>query len=321
MKILNIHLRDRNFAPRPATFARMEPTFDLISTGEYLIDLISTNYTDTFSDATEYKRIPGGSPANMCMNMARAGAKTKLIATVGQDDNGTLLIDLVQRLGVNGEDIRRSELPTTLILVTRSREVSNFEAYRSADTELTAAQFSGSSAKIFHTTCFALSREPARSSILRAAAEARLSGSVLSLDANYAPKIWPDPAEARRTVIQYISHGAHLKMSEVDYERLFEEPLKDLNQAADKLLTYGAGEVVLTLGGEGCFVANRKERHRLTARNVTVKDTTGAGDAFWAGYWTGWLRGESALDRCRTGMRLAELKLGHFGPLPDRVSI
>lgn len=299
----------------------MNATFDLISTGEYLIDLISTNYTDTFRDATEYKRIPGGSPANMCMNMARAGAKTKLIATVGDDDNGTLLVELARRIGVDCTDIRRSELPTTLILVTRSREVSNFEAYRSADKELLAEQFGRVRSKIFHTTCFALSRQPARDIILQAAAEARTAGSVLSLDANYAEKIWPDREEARRTVVRYIAHGAHIKMSEVDYERLFEETLTDLDAAADKLLSYGAGEVVLTLGGEGCYVANRQERHRLPGRSVLVKDTTGAGDAFWAGYWTGWLRGESALDRCRTGARLAEMKLGHFGPLPDRVEL
>lgn len=297
---------------------------DFLSAGEYLIDLISTNYTDSFADATEYKRIPGGSPANLAMNLARLGRKVQLVATVGQDTNGHLLIDLAQRLGVDCSAIRRSMDPTTLVLVTRSREVSAFEVYRSADVDLREEQFSDTqleASKVFHTTCFALSQQPAQSLLLNAAHRAAELNTTLSLDANYAEKIWPDRPGAQRVVREYIGLGAHLKMSEVDYARLFEREVREPKRVAHELLEMGAHCVVLTLGGEGCYYLDATTEGHLPARPVAVKDTTGAGDAFWSGYWHGWLDGKDLPGRCETGRAVAELKLGHFGPLPDRVEL
>ena len=81
----------------------------------------------------------------------------------------------------------------------------------------------------------------------------------------------------------------------------------------------GASEVCLTLGGDGCWVADSNERHFLPTRPVVVKDTTGAGDAFWSGYLTAWLEGLSLLGKVKAGRRMAEFKLGYFGPLGKEV--
>ena len=87
----------------------------------------------------------------------------------------------------------------------------------------------------------------------------------------------------------------------------------------DFFLEMGASEVCLTLGGDGCWVADAKERHFLPTRPVIVKDTTGAGDAFWSGYLTAWLEGGTLLDKAKAGRRMAEFKLGCFGPLGKEV--
>lgn len=297
---------------------------EVVSAGELLIDLISTDFADSFEAATEYRRLPGGSPANMAANLTRLGKRAALVATVGQDGAGNFLRDYVTRLGLGTAGLRQVDSPTTLILVTRSREVSQFEAYRSADVLINAEQLAaaGSSrARLFHTTCFALSREPARSAILEAAAAAAAAGVKLSIDANYAARIWPDRAEARRAVARYISHGALVKFSEVDYERLYGEAVKDPATAARRIHDLGAGMVCLTLGAEGCYVDDGRDPFLLESRPVDVKDTTGAGDAFWAGFLAGWLEGRSWRDCARHGRSLAELKLTHFGPLPERVSL
>ena len=86
-----------------------------------------------------------------------------------------------------------ADVPTTLILVTRSKTVSDFEAYRGADTHILPSQISDtmlSNAAIFHTTCFALSLNPAQNTILDAASRATTLGCRLSIDVNYAQKIW-----------------------------------------------------------------------------------------------------------------------------------
>lgn len=124
--------------------------------GELLIDLISTEFAESLDVISNFKRLPGGSPANLCMNMARLGNNTKLVATVGNDNLGQYLKSFVQSLPIDCKDLMQCDLPTTLILVTRSKSTANFEAYRSADCQILPSQLSDTVLKntsIFHTTC------------------------------------------------------------------------------------------------------------------------------------------------------------------------
>lgn len=299
-------------------------THDLIAIGELLIDLISTDYADNLSQADTYKRIPGGSPANLAGNLARLGKRVGLVAGVGEDAAGTFLKGFVTDLGLDVSRVRQVPEPSTLILVTKSREVSAFTAYRAADTQIrlndTDLEWIAQS-RIIHTTAFALSKEPARSSILSAVRHATEAGRQISIDANYAPQIWPDREKARQVISEYLSHGALAKFSEVDYERLFEEKVIDPKIAAQRILDLGASLVCFTLGEEGVFVLTKEESFHLPARKIEVKDTTGAGDAFWAGFLSAYLD-ELPLQQCaKAGRSLAEMKLGIFGPLPQRVDV
>lgn len=296
--------------------------YDILAVGELLIDFISTDFAENMDETENFKRLQGGSPANMCMNMARLGNKARLAATVGNDDMGHFLFNSVQKTGVDCHQLKRVDTPTTLILVTRSKTVANFEAYRGADKEITLDQFPENiyeETRIFHTTCFALSLEPAQSTVLQAARLAVQHGCRLSIDLNYAEKIWSDRAKAQEITKEFCSLGALIKISEVDWERLYQSPLTDYKAAAQHFLDLGAHQVCVTLGSEGCYAANAEEGHFLPARKVTVKDTTGAGDAFWSGYLTAYLDEKSILDCAKAGRRMAEIKLGTFGSLPMKV--
>ena len=296
---------------------------DILCVGEILIDLISTDFAESMDEAESFKRIPGGSPANLGMNMKRLGNNVRLVSSVGNDDMGDFLINYVQKLGLDTVSMKRVKVPTTLILVTRSKNVSNFEAYRGADCQIQMSQMPQSLLKnvaIFHTTCFALSKMPAQANILRGAKRAVENGCTLSIDVNYAQKIWQDQKAAQAVVAEYCSHGAFVKVSEVDWERLYGSKLTDAPTAAQHFLNLGAKDVCVTLGGDGCFVASNTEGGDfLPARPVEVKDTTGAGDAFWSGFLTARLDGHTIINAAKAGRRMAELKLAHFGPLPQKV--
>ncbi len=302
----------------------------IISAGEFLVDLISTDYADSFREADRYQRIPGGSPANLAMNLARLGVAVGLAATVGQDDSGALLLDRAIAAGVRTEAIRRTGEPTSLILVTKSRAVSNFEAYRMADRHIQPDQFPAEwigAGPILHTTAFALSQDPARSTILGLAERIVAAGGKLSIDLNYAGKIWPDRLEALWVITQYLQAGgadagALVKCSDVDYERLFGEPLEDKAEAIEILRDLGAGVVCLTLGKEGSYTAAEgMTDFSLPARHVDVKDTTGAGDAFWSGFLAAHLVGKDWEDCARAGRAVAERKLTRVGPVTENLEL
>lgn len=302
--------------------SRRHKRIDILAAGELLIDFISTDFTDKLDEASLFRRLPGGSPANLCMNMARLGNKVTLVASVGNDDMGLYLANFVTSQGVDIHHLRRVDTPTTLILVTRSQHVSNFAAYRGADYCISQEQFPEhllDDISIFHTTCFALSREPASSVIMASARKAAARGCQLSIDANYASKIWPEQQEARGIVEEYAAMGAIIKISEVDWERLYDAPLAKPEHTCRHFLQLGARTVCLTLGAEGAYVADQAQIYRLKGRQVEVKDTTGAGDAFWSGFLTAWLDGHSLEGCAHAGRRMAEIKLEHFGPLSSRI--
>ena len=298
---------------------------EIICIGELLLDLISLDYAEDFRAADKYQRLPGGSPANLAMNLARLGRDVALVATVGKDDAGSLLIEAVQAAGVNVEHVARHPDPTTLILVTKSKAVSNFEPYRMADRQIAAEQLPAeylAGTKILHTTAFALSKEPARTNILTAMRTAAQQGIRISVDFNYADKIWGnDRAAGLATLTEIAGAGGLIKVSEVDFERLFEETVIDYHTAAHKIKALGAYLVCLTLGEEGCFVVHPDGEFYLPAREVEVKDTTGAGDAFWSGFLAAHLAGKDWETCARCGRGMAELKLETVGPIQHKVEL
>ena len=306
------------------------PFFEIMCAGELLIDLISSDYADDLRDADRYRRFVGGSPANLAMNLARLGRSVALTATVGQDVTGEMLIDELVAAGVSTATIRRVVAPTTMILVTKSKGTSEFEAYRSADVQIGEEQLPASTlsrVKIFHTTAFALSREPARSSLLSAAETVVAHGGRLSIDVNYAKKIWPDRLEALWTISQYIGLGGEgdqgtlVKCSEVDYLRLFDETPEDNQEAGERLQDMGAGVVCLTLGEKGCYVLHDGGEFSLPARPIDVMDTTGAGDAFWSGFLAAHLSGKDWQICAEAGRAMAERKLATEGPVRETSTV
>ncbi|WP_020535737.1 carbohydrate kinase family protein [Lewinella cohaerens] len=294
----------------------------VLAVGELLIDLISSSYASSFDDVTSFERIVGGSPANMASNLSRLGQHAALVASIGKDDMGDYLQKFVNNLSLDTSGVHQVPYPTTLVLVTKSQQVSNFEAYRLADCQISKEQLPDNlleAVKVFHTTCFALSKEPARTTILNAASKVAAAGGQLSIDANYAAKIWPDQAEAQEIVATYCSHGAMVKFSDVDWERLYGYPVDEPASAASFLHGLGAKTVCITLGEKGCFVSSEESQHFVPSRPIEVVDTTGAGDAFWSGFLCAYIDGYNLYQCALAGRRMAEIKLQHFGPLPGKV--
>lgn len=301
----------------------MGRTIDIFCAGEMLVDFATAEFVRTPDEATLFRRLPGGSPANLSMNMARLGKKAMLAATVGTDDMGNVLKNYVARLGVDVSCLAQVEEPTSLVLEVRTAEGAALQTYRTSDHLLSIRQFPYGrfdDISIFYTTCFAMSKLPAQQVLLQASERAHRAGMRLSMDVNYSKKIWPDQRDAQRVVAEFCRMGAVIKISDTDYLELYGEEKSAPEAILEQFLRLGASEICYTHGAEGCWVADQKTRYFAPARPVEVKDPIGAGDAFWAGYLTAILENKSLEERAHAGHRLAEIKISNFGPLPDQVA-
>lgn len=70
----------------------------------------------------------------------------------------------------------------------------------------------------------------------------------------------------------------------------------DISKMADIFLNYGIKNVIIKLGGEGCYFKSDKEEIQLPAYKIDAKDATGAGDNFLAGFLYKTLNGASNKD-------------------------
>lgn len=298
--------------------------YDLLSVGELLADLLSTEYSKDLSDAANFQRIQGGSPANLAANMARLGASTALVSCVGNENIGQFLIEEVAKTGVDVSHIAVDPTePTSLVLVSRTEGTPDFIPYRMADRMILPEYLPDellAQTRIFHTTCWPLSMSPASETVLDAAKRAAKMGVLLSLDFNYAPRVWADKAHAEKVLKTYCSYGAFIKISDDDALRFFGEGSPE--KVVDELLKFGAKCVCMTLGAKGSIIATAEssERFFVPTKTIKVVDATGAGDSYWAGFLYAYLDGKNPEDCGKAGVNLAALKLTTAGPLPAKVN-
>lgn len=294
---------------------------DLLSIGEILVDLISTEPADNLQQARAFAPHQGGSPANLAVNVARLGCRSALVAKAGADAFGQFLHQTVARSGVMTDYLHLdSAVQTSLVFVAQTTGTPDFLPYRSADYHLTPADIPAEAiqrSRLVHTTTWPLSRQPSRDAVLQAVQQARALGKSVSFDPNYHPLVWSDAAEAQRVMRALFEHVTITKASLVDSERFF-GPGKSPAEYIHLFHDLGPETVVFTLGKDGSMLSHQGVLlGRLPTRPVQVKDATGAGDAFWAGFLTALLDGNS-LERCLLFARqVVELKLQTIGPLPD----
>jgi sugar/nucleoside kinase (ribokinase family) len=78
------------------------------------------------------------------------------------------------------------------------------------------------------------------------------------------------------------------------------------------------GAVVVKLGGAGAVLASRDGQvTRFPAHPAVVRDTTGAGDAFCAGFLAGWLRGQDMVAAMDAGAAAAAVAVSVLGGRPS----
>ncbi len=120
------------------------------------------------------------------------------------------------------------------------------------------------------------------------------------------------------SAVANLVRGLHAFLpSEMEVRALFRDTMSDLWQAAEALSAFGVPWVVLKLGGRGQWLYNalNHTRWHIPAYPASVRDVTGAGDAFCGGFLVGLCQTDDPLEAVLYGNVSASFTVEGTGAL------
>lgn len=265
---------------------------DIITLGEALIDLPSTQPGVSLADAPGFAKVPAGAPANVAVVGAKLGLKTAFLSKVGDDPFGESIIRTFADLGVDTARVikdkaARTGLAFVSVMPDGSRDfLFYFDPARDLALRPDELDFGWlDTTRILHYGSISLIAEPSRGATLAAAGHLIKAGRALcSYDPNLRPWLWPDAKAMRGGVLLGFTVADVVKIS-VD-ELLFLVP-----DAADEAAAVGAlmqeypvRLMAVTEGAQGSRGYTRDGGFAdAPGYEVNFVDATGAGDAYMAG--------------------------------------
>ncbi|HEY6294697.1 MAG TPA: carbohydrate kinase [Streptosporangiaceae bacterium] len=250
--------------------------------GEAVIDLVPGEQPQS------YYAVPGGSPYNVAVGLARLGQRVSLMARLSDTAFGRLLRDHAQAEGIDLAAAPHAAEPATLAVVgldATAQASYDFYVSGTADWQWTSVEtaLAPGAGAVLHFGSIASWTPPGDARILDLARAARSRGDVLvSYDPNVRPGLIVDHDQGV-VAIEGAVRLAHLvKASSDDIAWLYPGLL--LDEVAKRWLGLGATVVVVTRSGSGAdaYTSGGLFVHQ-PARDVAVVDTVGAGDSFTAG--------------------------------------
>ncbi len=274
----------------------------IVVLGEVMTDVVAVHDAPLADASDTPARITlraGGAGANTAAWLAHAGVAVTLIARTGDDSAADLAL-----AGMEGVDLRVTrdeERPTgtCIVLVAPGGERTMLpdpgaNAALSKD-DLPDDVFTAGD--VLHVSGYSLLRAGSRGAAMEAMARARDAGMLVSVDPASAALLRDDPAFLER------ARPVDLLLPNADEFAVLDSDLPGVKEIVTKLGARGArwSDGARTVTAEAVFVDE-------------VVDTTGAGDAFAAGFLSAW-PGDPR-DALAAGARLAAQAVGRAGGRP-----
>ena len=277
----------------------MEKEVDIVALGELLIDF--TEAGKSSSGKKLFEQNPGGAPANLLTVAAHMGYQTEFIGKIGADMHGDFLKKTLEEEGIGTRYLIQDESYFTTLAFVEIAENGerhfSFSRKPGADTQLRAEELNQQlleNCKIFHFGALSLTNEPSRTATIEAVKGAKAAGVLISYDPNYRESLWFDKQTAVSQMKSMIPYADIMKVS--DEELVLLTGIEDYNKAVTQLLELGPKLVAVTLGSDGVLLAREYKREKVEGFKVNAIDTTGAGDSFWGGFLSEYLKQEKSLE-------------------------
>ncbi|MFE2428244.1 ribokinase [Streptomyces sp. NPDC059373] len=236
---------------------------------------------------------PGGKGANQAVAAARLGARTALLARVGDDPHGRLLGDSLRAAGVDTAGLLTGGAPTGVALITVDP---------SGDNSIVVSP--GANARLSPEDVQAAGELLAAARVVSLQLEIPLDtvASVAAAVAATEARVVLNPSPPAPLPAEVLAACDPLVVNEHEARFLLGSDAGDTAESwAAGLLALGPRSVVVTLGAAGALVADPAGQVRVPSLPVRAVDTTGAGDAFTGAL--AWRLG--AGDELETAVRFA----------------
>ncbi len=267
------------------------PPNRVICLGEILFDCLADDLGKSLNQVTSWTAYPGGAPANTACALVKLGTSSAFLGCVGQDSLGESLIQTLQTEGVDVSGVQRnSKFPTRQVYVLRQangeRDFAGFSS--SQPSAFADAYLQGQNlpeilfleAEYLVIGTLELAYSQTRQAVFRALELAERYHLKIVLDVNRRPMFWENEAEAKSLIAKLWPYVDFVKLTKDEAEWLFGK-----TDAGAISYHLGSIEGVLISGGERevsyCLSDNEG---RVQPFSLQVIDTTGAGDAFTAGF-------------------------------------
>ena len=300
----------------------MSTSLDLVTIGRCSVDLYGQQIGGRLEDMASFAKSVGGSPANMAIGVARLGLKPGFISRVGDEAMGRFIREQMQREGVDTRGLKTDPERLTALVLLGVRDESTFPLifYREncADAALDVSDIDEAyvaSARAIVVTGTHFARANTGAAQRKAIEIAKRHGRKVAFDIDYRPNLWGlaghGAGEERYIASDSVSARLQGVLASCDLVVGTEEEIKiaggetDIHAALRQIRALTPGLIVLKRGPMGCVVYTGAIPDDLEngiageGFPVEVYNVLGAGDAFMAGFLSGWLRDKPLADCAR----------------------
>ncbi len=267
-----------------------------------------------------------GDTLNTCWYLKRIvgdGGQVGYVTRVGADALSGQLLGFLRDSGIETARISRDAERTLGLYLIRLEGAERHFSYwrgqsaarRMAD-DPAALEEALHGAALIHVSGITLAviEAAGRRNLFAALAKARAGGALVSFDPNVRRRLWPDEAELRAAMNAMLA-GCDIALPSFDDEAgLWGDASPEAT--VQRIAALGAKEIVVKNGAEAAFVMAPGIAAWVPAVAAPgVRDTTGAGDSFNAGYLAARRLGRAPVEACALAHRLAAEVVRHPGAL------
>jgi 5-dehydro-2-deoxygluconokinase len=327
-------------------FASGRP-LDVICLGRFAVDFYAQQIGARLEDVTSFAKYLGGSSANTAFGCARLGLKAGLISRIGDDGLGHFLVETISKEGCDVSHVSTdpSRLTGAVVLGIKDRDTfplifmrENCADMAIAETDVEEAYIA--SAKALLITGTHLSTEYINRISTLALERARKNDVRTVLDIDYRPVLWglTKRGDGETRYIRSDNVTAHIQRMLPAFDLVIGtiEEFNIAGGATDLMASLSAirkvtpATLVVKRGPLGCAVIDgaipRSLDDAFNGKGVTVEvlNVLGAGDAFSAGFLSGWVKGEDYDACCRYANACGALVVSRHGcspAMPTRIEL